>query len=200
MMDATAQLDRTRRSRILREGDHVSFEMSLMDAAARADGRPATDRSSPEKPTSLDEALKEQFAQLAEQRGTDVETLLAAMEQKQLEEIVSAAALSFVRSVSGGAVGRFFSDAQLASIRASALTIATIHKRMAKPKEASMKASIKSTAAIRDGVLRKRYAVAGGSAPATRDRQVGDVAPPVEAFSSTASIRDRVRRNRYPQV
>lgn len=150
---------------VLRPGHTASFDLMLCDAKTEA------------APSSIDEALRRRFAEMAEQQGTDVANLLANMTRVKLEEVASEIAKDFINSVAGGAIAARFTDAQRASIAASATSIASIMctaaKRGYKP-EASTLAVAARDAARRAWLADKQNAYRGpGSSGNSRDADAG---------------------------
>jgi hypothetical protein len=176
---------------VLRSGGSVNFDLMMCDSASG--GAHFTDaKSDSDPPKSIDEALRQRFAGLAERQNTDVESLLAKMEQKNLEEIAADVAKSFISSIAGGGVAKHFSDAQRSSMRDSAITLAEISRRRA---QAALQKSVIDpllvTGAIRDKALADRYNQPSGSASPPAD--VGNDV----ILLDTAAIRDAARDARF---
>jgi bacterioferritin-associated ferredoxin len=82
---------------ILRDGRSVTLQVHMIDAKTGA-------------PTTIDEALKATFAEMAKAQGVTVPELLAALSQKQIEEAAASVATKFVSGAAGAGVAARFAD------------------------------------------------------------------------------------------
>lgn len=166
---------------MLRPGRSATFDLTLCDAKAQP-------------PKTIDEALKQRFAELAKGQGADVATVLANMSQSQLEDLAADVAKAFINSVAGAAVAAKFTDAQRASITASATSIASSLRASALPKakpEEAMTTTL-SDAAIRTDVERQRMHHDLAFA------YMGDRAPPFDKDGALSRARQTARGRPAP--
>lgn len=97
----------------IRDGRAIRFNPMMRDSAGP--GRITFYDAKTAEPTSIDEAVAQAFKRMAD--PGDVATWLAHLEPKQIDQIVTQAAVAFVRSHQGAGVAKHFStdtlDAEL---------------------------------------------------------------------------------------
>jgi hypothetical protein len=94
----------------VRDGRGIVFNRMFMDSASGLNLRDA--KSDP--PKSIDEALRQRFAEMAKQQGIDVNEMLASMKQTAIEEVASEVAARVVSAHAGqGVASQFATDAAL---------------------------------------------------------------------------------------
>ena len=99
--------------RTMRDGEWVRFEVALMDGVPA--GRIVTGDAKPDEPKTIDQALRAAFAQMAETKGTTVPELLAALQQREIEDLAASTAKSFMSSLAGAGIAKQFSDSASAA-------------------------------------------------------------------------------------
>ncbi|OQW44365.1 MAG: hypothetical protein A4S16_03495 [Proteobacteria bacterium SG_bin6] len=153
------------------------------------DGKPAPGTSyildAKGQPASIDEALRQTFAEMAKAEGTSVEQMLAGMEQAKLEETAATVARKFISAKAGAGGAGHYADSEVLLAKSSA-------SRMRRDALAGGAQHMAAARAVRDAALSSGHAPSapGGASASLNDGRPG-------ASLTPQQMRDLARSSRY---
>lgn len=143
----------------LRDGRSITFPMMFRDKIAA-------------EPKSIDEALRQRFAEMAKARGTTVAEMLSSLQQSEIEEAATAEAKAFVNAQAGKGIAAMFGDSfQRAVSAAKTMQRDAFASYLTDDERGDAKSKV-----VRDWAMRHAY--------------LGTSAPPLSAAQEAAAIED----------